>query len=137
MIAVQDQNVAKRLSRLRAHGLGLWDFARHNAAEVVVERYPEPGLNCRMTDMQGAIGLCQLDALDENLVRRRVLADRYSSVIGDMEHLEPRYDPPDRVGTWQSYCIRVLARRRHRTRAASAKVRRRVAPSRVQLSTTR
>ncbi len=75
MIAVQDPAVADRLRRLRAHGMDMSDLARHSATDVVFEAYPERGFNARMTDMQAALGLCQLQALDWILERRRTLAN--------------------------------------------------------------
>ena len=71
MIAVHDPEIAERLRRLRAHGMDISDLARHSAGDVVVEAYPERGWNYRMTDMQAALGLCQLEVLDEILERRR------------------------------------------------------------------
>ncbi len=44
-------------------------------------RYPERGWNCRMTDMQAALGLCQLEALDDILAERRRLAERYNAAL--------------------------------------------------------
>jgi perosamine synthetase len=108
MIAVQDPEVAQRLRRLRQHGMDMSDLARHAATDVVLETYPERGWNARMTDMQGALGLCQLESLDEILERRRRLADRYTEAIDQMPHLESPYDPPHSNRTWQSYCVRVL-----------------------------
>jgi perosamine synthetase len=107
IITVDDPEVAARLRRLRAHGMDVSDLARHNAKDVILERYPERGWNYRMTDMQGALGLCQLEALDWILERRRVLAQRYTAALAEIDHLEPPFDPDDRVRTWQSYCARV------------------------------
>ncbi|HYM53854.1 MAG TPA: DegT/DnrJ/EryC1/StrS family aminotransferase [Solirubrobacteraceae bacterium] len=107
MIAVQDPAVADRLRRLRAHGMDMSDLARHTADDVVLEAYPERGFNARMTDMQAALGLCQLQALDWILERRRILAERYTAAIEGIPCLEPPYDPPYATRTWQSYCVRV------------------------------
>jgi perosamine synthetase len=107
MIAVADPEVAERLRRLRAHGMDTSDLARHSARDIVVEAYPERGWNSRMTDMQAALGLCQLRVLDEILERRRLLAERYTSALEQMPHLETPYDPPYATRTWQSYCVRV------------------------------
>ena len=74
MIAVDDPALAARLRRLRAHGMDASDLARHSSRDVVVESYPERAWNLRMTDMQAALGMCQLAALDHILERRRVLA---------------------------------------------------------------
>lgn len=108
MIAVQDLAVAERLRRLRAHGMDTSDLARHNAEDVVFEAYPERGFNYRMTDMQAALGLCQLRELDWILARRRLLAERYTRAIERIPHLQAPYDPPYAQRTWQSYCVRIL-----------------------------
>jgi len=107
MITAQDSAVAERLRRLRAHGMDASDLARHTATDVVIEAYPERGFNCRMTDMQAALGLCQMQELDWILERRRTLAARYSEAIAGMPHLQPPYDPPYAQRTWQSYCVRL------------------------------
>jgi dTDP-4-amino-4,6-dideoxygalactose transaminase len=60
-----------------------------------------------MTDMQAALGLCQLDILDEVLERRRVLAQRYTEAINSIVSLEAPYEPPYATRTWQSYCVRI------------------------------
>ncbi len=110
VIAVHDPGVADRLRRLRAHGMDVSDLARHNARDVILESYPERGFNVRMTDMQAAIGLCQLDALDVILAKRRRLADRYTAALKQIPGLEPPYDPLYAIRTWQSYCVRVTVR---------------------------
>lgn len=107
MIAVQDPAVAERLRRLRAHGMDTSDLARHAARDIVVEAYPERGWNSRMTDMQGALGLCQLRVLDEILERRRRLAERYTAALAGIPHVEAPHDPSYATRTWQSYCVRV------------------------------
>ncbi len=108
MITVQDPAVAERLRRLRAHGMDTSDLARHTATDVVIESYPERGFNYRMTDMQAALGLCQMEELDWILERRRELAERYTEALAQMPHLEAPYDPPYAERTWQSYCVRIL-----------------------------
>jgi perosamine synthetase len=112
MIAVRDAETAARLRRLRAHGMDTSDLARHAARDVVIESYPERGFNMRMTDLQAALGLCQLEALEGILERRRELAERYSAAIEQIPGLEAPYDPPYAERTWQSYCVRVGPRGR-------------------------
>ena len=110
MIAVQDPEVAAQLRFLRQHAMDVSDLARHSATDVVIESYPERGWNYRMTDMQAALGLCQMDALDEILERRTRLAARYTEALADMPALHAPYDPSHSERTWQSYSVRVDAR---------------------------
>ena len=58
-----------------------------------------------MTDMQAALGLCQLELLDEILAERRRLATRYSEAIERMPFIEPPYEPDYAERTWQSYAV--------------------------------
>jgi perosamine synthetase len=107
MIAVQDPEVAARLRQLRQHAMDVSDVARHAARDVVIESYPERGWNHRMTDMQAALGLCQLELLDEILEQRRRLAERYTAALDSIQHLTAPYEPEYAERTWQSYAINV------------------------------
>jgi perosamine synthetase len=107
MITVQDPVVAERLRRLRGHGMDTSDLARHTATDVVIESYPERGFNYRMTDMQAALGLCQLGELDWILERRRALAERYTEALEQIPYLQAPYEPSYARRTWQSYCVRL------------------------------
>ena len=83
MIVTDDRAFAERLRRLRHQGMSLSDFFRHNAAPTIFESYPEIGYNFRITDIQAAIGLAQLDRLDEILARRRAVAEQFQRALAD------------------------------------------------------
>jgi perosamine synthetase len=108
MIAVQDAELAERLRRLRQHAMDVSDLARHGARDVIMESYPERGWNARMTDMQAALGLRQLELLDEILAARRRLAGRYGDALERIPHLEPPFEPGYAERAWQSYAVRLL-----------------------------
>jgi perosamine synthetase len=108
MITTQDVELAERMRKLRQHAMDLSDLARHSAKGVVFEGYPERGFNYRMTDMQAALGLCQLDALDDILASRRRLAERYNAAFAAIPFLETPYEPEYAERTWQSYHVRLL-----------------------------
>jgi dTDP-4-amino-4,6-dideoxygalactose transaminase len=107
MVTTDDAELAERLRRLRHHGMDLSDLARTEAKDVVFESYPERGWNQRMTDIQAAIGLCQLDALDDILAMRRELAERYSAALADHPWLQPPVEPDGYIHSWQSYAVRL------------------------------
>jgi dTDP-4-amino-4,6-dideoxygalactose transaminase len=107
MIAVNDEEVAARLRRLRQHSMDVSDLVRHGAKDVIIESYPERGWNARMTDMQATLGLCQLEVLDEILSERKRLAARYRDALADIPFIEPPFEPDYAVRTWQAYAVRL------------------------------
>lgn len=108
MIAVHDLEIAERLRRLRMHAMDQSALARHQARDVVIEHYPERGWNARMTDLQAAVGLRQLEVLDWILAERRRLAGRYTAALEEIPWIETPRDPAYAERTWQSYPVRVL-----------------------------
>jgi perosamine synthetase len=108
MITTDDVELAERLRRLRQHAMDVSDLARHNAQDVVLESYPERGWNTRMTDLQAALGIHQLEVLDEVLEARRRLAARYTEAFAGSPCLEPPFEPDYALRTWQSYAVRLL-----------------------------
>jgi perosamine synthetase len=107
MITLQDPAVAARLRQLRQHAMDVSDLARHGAKDVIIESYPERGWNYRMTDMQAALGLCQLELLDDILAERRRLAGRYTEAIAGIDGLEAPFEPGYAERTWQSYAVTI------------------------------
>jgi dTDP-4-amino-4,6-dideoxygalactose transaminase len=97
-----------RLFRLwRQHGMSVPDLARHRSGRVLFETYETSGYNYRMTDVQAAIGRCQLRRLPAMLEIRRALAARYNDLLQDVEGLQPPEEPAWAETNWQSYCVRL------------------------------
>jgi perosamine synthetase len=107
MITTADEKLAARLRKLRQHAMTVSDLTRHSSTQVVTERYDEVGYNYRMTDIQAAIGLAQLERLDDMLARRRQLASRYSQRLSRLEWLVPPFVPADYHHNFQSYMVRL------------------------------
>jgi len=105
MIVTNNRALAERLRRLRHQGMSLSDFARHNTSPTMFEEYPEIGYNFRITDIQAAIGLAQLDRLDDLLARRRAVAERYQRALAGHPVFIPPHVPAGLVPNWQSYQI--------------------------------
>jgi perosamine synthetase len=107
MILTDDQALAMRLRRLRHQGMSLSDYQRHAAGPTQFESYPEVGYNCRMTDIQAAVGLVQLDKLDEILARRSGIAARYNRGLANCPLLRPPHIPEDVETNWQTYQVQL------------------------------
>jgi dTDP-4-amino-4,6-dideoxygalactose transaminase len=66
------------------------------------------GLNYRWTDIQAAIGIAQLEKLDEMLRLRREAAERYSDLLRDVDGIElPLEDDGDHRRSWFVYVVAV------------------------------
>lgn len=107
MITTDDDALADRARKLRAHAMSVSDLDRHRADRPIMEEYPELGFNYRMTDIQASIGLVQLSRLDELLRIRRAKADRYNVELADIPGIAVPFVPPYAEHTYQSYCVRL------------------------------
>ena len=107
MITVQESAMAARLRELRQHGMSVSDVTRHDARTVIVESYDEIGYNYRMTDLQAALGLVQLQRLDSFLARRRYFARRYAEQLSSVHWLAHPYEQRDCLHNFQSYLVRL------------------------------
>jgi perosamine synthetase len=108
MITTNDATLAQKLRRIRQHGMSLSDVARHSATQVTTEHYDEVGYNFRMTDLQGAIGLTQLNRLPSFLMQRRRLAARYDHALSNLTWLQTPEIPRNCQPNYQSYMVRLL-----------------------------
>lgn len=107
MITTADAKIADRLRKMRQHAMSVSDLARHSSTQIVSESYPEVGFNYRMTDMQAALGLVQLQRLDQMIARRRHLAMRYSDALADINWMLPPVEPVGYRHNFQSYMVRL------------------------------
>jgi len=107
MITTDDDLLADRARKLRAHGMSVSDLERHRSDHVIIEEYNELGFNYRMTDIQASIGLVQLRRLDELLRVRRAKAKRYNEELSDIRGIAVPFVPPYAAHTYQSYCLRL------------------------------
>ena len=105
MITTDDDALADKARKLRAHAMSVSDLDRHKADRPILEEYHELGFNYRMTDIQASIGLVQIRRLDELLRIRVTKADRYTRELADLKMVRTPYTPPYATHTYQSYCL--------------------------------
>jgi len=105
MVLTLREDWADRLRRLREHGMSVSAADRHASRDLVIEQYLETGFNFRMTDIQAAVGLVQLERLEAIVERRRALAHRYHEHLADVPGLEMASDPPYGRTNFQSFWI--------------------------------
>ena len=90
---------------LRQHGMSVSDAARHASNRVMIESYEMTATNCRMTDMQAAVGRVQLGKLSAIVAERRRLAESYAQRLKRYQDIVIPQEPAWARTNWQSYCI--------------------------------
>ncbi|WP_409047316.1 DegT/DnrJ/EryC1/StrS family aminotransferase [Microbacterium sp. HA-8] len=82
-------------------------IARDASRELPVPSFDELGYNYRLSDVQAAIMLVQLERLPQLLAARRSVATGYAERLGDLDLVTLPTALPDRDHSWQSYVIAV------------------------------
>jgi dTDP-4-amino-4,6-dideoxygalactose transaminase len=103
MLVTSNEQFARRIHRLRDHGVNINAADRHASLEPVIEEFPEIGFNYRMSDIQAAVGLVQLTRLYRIVARRRELAHRYQQQLASVPGIFMAADPPHGENNFQSF----------------------------------
>jgi dTDP-4-amino-4,6-dideoxygalactose transaminase len=101
MAMTNDSELADRLRRLRTHGITNDKALMYLRPDNEIWNYQqiELGFNYRMTDIQAALGLGQMQRLDEFVRRRHEIAERYDVELSSL----PITTPHQATGTYSSY----------------------------------
>ena len=116
MVVTNDEELAVRLRQLRSHGItrlseemeqvspGAWYYEQRSL-----------GYNYRITDIQAALGMSQLQRLDDLRSARDILANRYENLLGNLPLLLPlRFS--DRASAWHLYAVEIDDSKTDKTR---------------------
>ena len=107
MITTSRQDWSDRARRLREHAMSVSAADRHASVLAPPEQYLEVGYNFRMTDLQAAVGIVQLDRLDEVVQRRREIAAGYAKAVAEIAGLRLVADPAWGTTNFQSCWLEV------------------------------
>lgn len=108
MAVTNDEPVAKQMRLLRSHGITNNASEMHPRPPEQIWNYQqiELGFNYRMTDLQGALGLSQMQRLDEFVAKRHAIAKRYDQMLSGLPVLTPWQDA-DSYSGYHLYVIRL------------------------------
>lgn len=107
MATTRDPDLAKRMQLYRSHGITRDpNLMTHQPDGAWYYQQIELGYNYRMTDIQAALGLSQMDKLDAFVKQRHVLAARYNELLADLPVKRP-YQRPDSYSALHLYVIRL------------------------------
>ncbi len=107
-VTTRDDALAKQITLLRFHGIDreAWNrFSKQGSQHYDVVT---PGYKYNMMDIQAAIGLHQLPALEDFIVRRQRLAERYNQLLANWpEWTLPQGPSYDYRHAWYIYAPRI------------------------------
>ena len=64
-----------------------------------------PGINSKMNEVQAAMGLLQLKSFDENIKKRKVVAETYRELLKDIKGISMLSEPEDTVSNYAYFPI--------------------------------
>jgi len=107
MLITDDESIANKVSQLKDHGASKSDLQRHKEkGGSLLPDFTMRGYNYRMTDIQGALGVCQMNKKEYIMNGRREVAAKYYEVLKDIPQLVTPYIPENYKHGYQSYvCI--------------------------------
>lgn len=106
-VTTNSDELYQKLLMLRSHGV--------TKDESVLTKNPGPwyyemhslGFNYRMTDMQAALGVTQLQKLDFFKKRRREVIAMYNKAFADMKYLKTPYEPENVSSCFHLYVTQI------------------------------
>ncbi len=108
MAVTNDASLAKSMQLLRSHGISSSpaDMFARPAEEIWNYQQIGLGFNYRMTDIHAALGLSQMQRLDDFVAKRHLLAERYDHLLEDLAVSTP-WQHPDSYSGYHLYVVRV------------------------------
>jgi dTDP-4-amino-4,6-dideoxygalactose transaminase len=105
VLTTNDAGFAERARAYRSHGASVSALERHQAGGLLYGNYSDVGHNFRFTDIQAAIGLVQMDKLDDILNRKTRVAEHYTAALAQLPHALAPVVPEQYRHAWQSYLV--------------------------------
>ena len=107
LLTTRNASIAQRLVELRAHGI-IRDTARLKERDQGLWYYEQQslGFNFRITELQAALGVSQMSALDRFVARRRELVARYEQNLSQLPLIRP-WQHPATYSAFHLYVVQV------------------------------
>jgi len=107
MALTNDDGLAERMNLLRSHGITRDpNLMTHKPDGPWYYQQVDLGFNYRMTELQAALGVSQMQRLDDFVSRRHELAKRYDELLVDLPVTIP-WQHPDSYSGLHLYVIRL------------------------------
>ena len=107
MALTNSAQLTKRMQLLRSHGITRdVDEMTHAPDGPWYYQQIDLGFNYRMTDLQAALGLSQMQRLDEFVAKRHAIAKQYDQLLADLPLITP-WQHADNYSAYHLYVIRL------------------------------
>lgn len=104
MVITDDQGLFEAVKQLCDHGAQKSDLERHaSKGGSLLPDFTMQGYNYRMTDIQGAIGVCQMQKAEKIMTGRRKIAAMYDKALQKFPQLITPFVPENYKHGYQSY----------------------------------
>ncbi len=108
MVTTNDTAYAEICDQLRNHGASVSEEVRHKGPKpYLLPDFNLLGFNYRMTDLQGAVGVVQVEKLAGFINERELWANFYCEELSGIDWLRMPFRPTDGQHAWQSFVTRV------------------------------
>lgn len=115
MALTDNAQLAKRMQLLRSHGITRDAVDMTHAPDGPwYYQQIDLGFNYRMTDIQAALGLSQMQRLDDFVAKRHAIARRYNELLSNLPVLTP-WQHSDSYSGLHLYVIRLKLNEIHKT----------------------
>ncbi|MBI4488754.1 MAG: DegT/DnrJ/EryC1/StrS aminotransferase family protein [Deltaproteobacteria bacterium] len=108
VVVTRNMEWAERIRALRFHGIRTSAWQRHSGGRSPQYTIDLPGFKYTMMDLQAAIGIHQMDRLEEFIKRRAFLAALYGEAFGNIRGCQPLgFVPYPHRHAWHLYIIKL------------------------------
>ncbi len=111
MVLTDNEDYYQRLLLFRSHGITRDIRQLHKDGGGWYYEQQALGYNYRITDIQCALGISQMDRLDSFISRRRLLAGRYDEAFKDIKGITTPYQAEGCNSSWHLYTIQTENRK--------------------------
>ncbi|MEG0480639.1 MAG: DegT/DnrJ/EryC1/StrS family aminotransferase [Clostridium sp.] len=107
MLTTNSDEVAEKARFMSLHGMSKNAWNRFAKGGSWAYDILYPGYKYNMTDMQAALGLCQLDKIQRMQDIRKEYADRYNEALGKLNEIITPCEVEGNRHAWHLYVIRI------------------------------
>lgn len=107
MLVTNDDEAATRAKSLSLHGLSQDAWGRYDDVGSWYYEIEEPGYKYNLTDMAAALGLGQLERLDQLQAERAAQARRYAAAFSELPWIDGGHAERPDEHAWHLYIVRL------------------------------